>query len=211
MKTFFLWLGRMGYQKSVFSYWFQKSTYDLSKKCTQKMFCQKNFFWMHFLQRSYVHLWNQYEKTDFLMPHSTYSKKKSFHLFEGTMHFFENWKGQKWKKQLKISKNGFLLTDLRFSSPFQNFMSHIEIMKFCQNHWSLMPTHSVMLCAALMWVLAIVHFPLLLISDADILCCNAAVLYCSTGDVQLWCCVVIRYSLCTVFCADLCCCIAVKL
>ena len=58
-----------------------------------------------------------------------------------------------------------------------------------------MHAHSVMLCAALIWVLAIVHFPLLLISDADILCSNAAVLYCSTGDVQLWCCVVIRYSL----------------
>jgi hypothetical protein len=61
-----------------------------------------------------------------------------------------------------------------------------------------MHDYSVMLCAALMWVLAIVHFSLLLISDADILCCIAAVLYCSTGDVQLWCCVVIRYSLCTV-------------
>jgi hypothetical protein len=35
-------------------------------------------------------------------------------------------------------ENGVLLTNLRFSLPFQNFMSHIEIMKFCQNHWSLM-------------------------------------------------------------------------
>jgi hypothetical protein len=26
----------------------------------------------------------------------------------------------------------------RFLSTFQNFMPHIEIMKFCQNHWSLM-------------------------------------------------------------------------
>jgi len=37
-----------------------------------------------------------------------------------------------------LSKNGFLLTDLRFSLPFQNFMLHIEFMKFCQNHWYLM-------------------------------------------------------------------------
>jgi hypothetical protein len=29
-------------------------------------------------------------------------------------------------------------TDLRFSFPFQNFMSHIEFMKLCQNHWSLL-------------------------------------------------------------------------
>jgi hypothetical protein len=28
--------------------------------------------------------------------------------------------------------------------PFQNFMSHIEIMKFCQNHWSLLPTVTVL-------------------------------------------------------------------
>jgi hypothetical protein len=33
---------------------------------------------------------NQYEKTDFLMPLSTYSKKKSFYLLEGIMNFFEN-------------------------------------------------------------------------------------------------------------------------
>ncbi len=42
------------------------------------------------------------------MPHSTYSNKKSFHLLEGTKNFFDNWKGQKWKKPLKISKNDFL-------------------------------------------------------------------------------------------------------
>jgi hypothetical protein len=29
------------------------------------------------------------------MPHSTYSKKKSFRLLEGTMNPFENLKGQK--------------------------------------------------------------------------------------------------------------------
>jgi hypothetical protein len=48
----------------------------------------------------------QYEKTDLLIPHSTYSKKKSFHLLEGTMLRAE--KGQKWKKPLEILKNGFL-------------------------------------------------------------------------------------------------------
>jgi hypothetical protein len=31
----------------------------------------------------------------------------------------------------------FFKTDLIFSMSFQNFMSHIEFMKFCQNHWSL--------------------------------------------------------------------------
>ncbi len=93
---------------------------------------------MHFLLRSYVHFWNQYEKTDFFIPHLTYSKKKSFHLIEVTLDLFENLKGQKWKKPLNILENGFLWTDLRFSLPFQNFMPDIEIMKFCQNHWFLM-------------------------------------------------------------------------
>ncbi len=64
------------------------------------------------------------------MPHSTYSNKKSFQLLEGTMNFFENWKGQKWKKPLKITKNGFFLTDYRFSLPFQNFVSQIKIIQF---------------------------------------------------------------------------------
>ncbi len=55
---------------------------------------------MHFLLRSYLHLWNRYEKTDFLMPHSTYSKKKSFHLLEGTMNVFESWKRSKMEETI---------------------------------------------------------------------------------------------------------------
>ncbi len=42
------------------------------------------------------------------MPHLTYSKKKSFYLIEGRMNLFEIFNGQKWKKPLNISKNGFL-------------------------------------------------------------------------------------------------------
>ena len=53
------------------------------------------------------------------------------------MYLFNNIKGQKWKKPVNILKKGFLKTDLRFSLPFQNFMPHIEIMKFCQTDWSL--------------------------------------------------------------------------
>jgi hypothetical protein len=68
------------------------------------------------------------------MPHLTYSKKKSFHCIEGTMKLYENLKGQKWKKPLNILNNGFLETDLTFSLPFQTFMPHIEIIKFCLNH-----------------------------------------------------------------------------
>jgi hypothetical protein len=51
------------------------------------------------------------------MPHSTYSKKKSFHLLEGPMNLLKNLKGQKWKKPLNITKNSFLQTDLRFLFP----------------------------------------------------------------------------------------------
>jgi hypothetical protein len=36
----------------------------------------------------------------------------------------------------------FEISTKRFSLPFQNFMPDIEIMKFCQNHWSLMGNRS---------------------------------------------------------------------
>ena len=41
-------------------------------------------------------------------PFELFKEKKSFHLLEGTMNFLRAEKGQKWKKPLKISKNGFL-------------------------------------------------------------------------------------------------------
>jgi hypothetical protein len=70
-------------KKSVFLYWFQKCTYDLSKKC------------------------NQYEKTGFLIPTSPNLKKKSVYLFEATMNTPCE-KDQKCKKQLNISKTVFI-------------------------------------------------------------------------------------------------------
>ncbi len=100
------------------------------------VFWQKPFLGTLFTKVIYTFL-KSIRKDGFLMPHSTYSKKKSFHLLEWTMNFLENWKSQKWKEPLKISKNGFLKTNLRFFLPFQNFMPHIKILKFCQNHWSL--------------------------------------------------------------------------
>jgi hypothetical protein len=39
-----------------------------------------------------------------------------------------------------FEKRFFLLTGLRFKSPYQNFMPHIEIMKFCLNLRSLQYT-----------------------------------------------------------------------
>jgi hypothetical protein len=32
----------------------------------------------------------------------------------------------------------FFINRSQIALPFQNFMSHIEILKFCQNHWSLL-------------------------------------------------------------------------
>jgi hypothetical protein len=40
---------------------------------------------------------------------------------EETAQYFEKW---------------FFITDLRFSLPFQNFMLHNEILRFCHNPWS---------------------------------------------------------------------------
>ncbi len=73
----------------------------------------KSVFWVqlfcvHFLLRSYVHFKNQFKKTDFLTPHSTQSKKKSFHLLAGSACTFYELKSPKWKQPLNISENGFL-------------------------------------------------------------------------------------------------------
>ena len=59
----------------------------------------------------------------FWCPIRPIQTKKSFHLLEGTRNFFENWKGQKWKKQLKISKNGFYKHILDFHCP-SNILCH---------------------------------------------------------------------------------------
>ncbi len=64
------------------------------------------------------------------MPHSTYSKKKSFHLLEGTVNFFESWKNQKWKKPLKISKNGF------FYKQIKDFHCPSKILCYTSNLWN---------------------------------------------------------------------------
>jgi hypothetical protein len=72
------------------------------------------------------------------MPHSTYSKKKSFHLLEGTVNFLRAEKGQKWKKPLKISKNGFLLTDLQIFIALPKFYVTHRIYEILSK--SLVPT-----------------------------------------------------------------------
>ncbi len=48
----------------------KKLFYQLKIFLKNRFFGQ-NFFWMHFLLRSYVHFWNEYEKTDYLISHST--------------------------------------------------------------------------------------------------------------------------------------------
>ncbi len=53
MKTFFLWIGRMGHQKiRLFILISKMCTYDLSKKCTQKSFSQKTILPLENLPKS---------------------------------------------------------------------------------------------------------------------------------------------------------------
>ncbi len=70
---------------------------------------------VYFLLGSNIHYWNQNEKTNSLIPYSTYLKKRSY-LLDGAM-------------KIRIS---VFINCLRFSSLFENFMPHIKIMKFCQ-------------------------------------------------------------------------------
>jgi hypothetical protein len=95
---------------------FQKCTFDLSKKYTQKMFCAKNrFFWDRFLAKTFLEtfLWRI-----FWYPFAIF-EEKSFHLLEGTRDSFWELKGQICKKPLNILKNGFYTQVLDFHRPFQ--------------------------------------------------------------------------------------------
>ncbi len=79
----------------------------LVKSVPKKKFCPKKpiflgkfsiakiVFWLkHFLGAIFTKVictfLKSVRKEGFLIPHSTYSKKKSFHLLEGTMNFFES-------------------------------------------------------------------------------------------------------------------------
>jgi hypothetical protein len=57
-------------------------------------------------------------------------KEKKFSSFKGTMNFFKNWKGQKWKKPLKISKNGFYENILDFHCPSKIVCHTSKLKKF---------------------------------------------------------------------------------
>jgi hypothetical protein len=59
------------------------------------------------------------------MPHLTYSKKKSFHLLEGTMNLFEELKSSKMEKNAQYFEKQFFIN-----------RSYIFIVlpKFCATH-----------------------------------------------------------------------------
>ncbi len=95
-------------------------------------FFGQNFFCVQFLQRSYVHFRNQYEKTDFLIPHSTWSKKKSFHL---SVNFLWTKKSKMEATTQYLKGNEILIPvykkpfSIRISSPFKIFMPDIWASK----------------------------------------------------------------------------------
>jgi hypothetical protein len=67
-------------------------------------------------------------------------KEKSFHfhLLEGKMNLFGNLKRSKIEETAQyFEKQFFLKQILYFHCPSKMFMPHNEIMKYCQNHWSL--------------------------------------------------------------------------
>jgi hypothetical protein len=74
----------------------------LTKKTPQKRFFMLNFFWVHFLIRSNIHL-KSVRKDGFLIPQPTCSKKKSFHPTEESMcTFYVLVKSPKFKQPLNI-------------------------------------------------------------------------------------------------------------
>jgi hypothetical protein len=98
----------------------------LVKSVPKKSFAQKPFFWdlgkfsigkiVFWLKLSLGALFTKVictflksiRKDGFFYAPFDPFKEKKFSSPRRTMEFFENRKGQKWKKPLKISKNGFL-------------------------------------------------------------------------------------------------------
>ncbi len=66
-------------------------------------------------------------------------QRKNFSSLRRDNELFWELKRSKMEENAQNFEKRFIINYLRFSLPFQNFMSHIEIMKFCQNHWSPMP------------------------------------------------------------------------
>jgi hypothetical protein len=92
MKTFFLCMGRMGYPKIRLFILISKCTFDLCKKCTQKMLCPENriFSWQNSFSaktflgctfyKNQIYIFEtrmKIEKTVFY-THSPYLNKKVF-------------------------------------------------------------------------------------------------------------------------------------
>ncbi len=93
-KLFFFKYGQLGIKKSIFHTDLKNVNLIIVKSAPKKLLARKtvlpieevpkksflgqNLFWVHFLVRSKEGFLNQHKKTDLLIPHSTYSKKKSF-------------------------------------------------------------------------------------------------------------------------------------
>jgi hypothetical protein len=89
--NFFLWIGRLGYQKNRLSYWFQ------------------NVHLTTFLLRSNIqYIFEISMKRRFFETPFSIVEEKMFHLLEGTINTFWELEGQKWKKPLKMCESGFL-------------------------------------------------------------------------------------------------------
>jgi hypothetical protein len=90
-ENLFFKYGEWGIKKSAFHTNFKNVTLILAKSAPKKSVNQKTVLFkqkkisVHFFLRSNVHFCNQYKKSDFLVPHSTYSKEKSVRLTEESM------------------------------------------------------------------------------------------------------------------------------
>ncbi len=105
---------------------------------SQKIFWAKHFFYALFTSVKCAFLKSVW-KEGFFKYHIR--PIQSVHLIEGSMCTFCKLKSPKWKQPVNISANGFIYkTGLRFSSPFQNFISDIWASKsLCPTLHSLPP------------------------------------------------------------------------
>jgi hypothetical protein len=84
---------------------------------------------------------NEHSNPLFYCPSPLNSQHLHFQFTVASLSKFFVRSRRDWEKKCRVgTRHCFLKTDLRFSLP--DFMTHIEIMKFCQNHWSLVLNHA---------------------------------------------------------------------
>ncbi len=120
------------------------------ENCKISQVPEKQFFGRHFLGAPITEVKctfsNLVKKTDVLMPHLTYSKKKSFYIIEESMCTSYELKSPKCKQPLNILQNGFFFKQrLDFHRPSKILFQTLGVKitgPYCEGRGNSWPTQA---------------------------------------------------------------------